>query len=58
MNTMTIIDRIQVVTFGALAALAAYGIIKGAWWHIGTLAICLTIVKASISDIKKEEEKA
>ena len=55
---MTIIDRIQVVAFGAMAVLAAYGIVKGAWWHIGTLAICLTVVKASIADIKKEEGKA
>ena len=46
------------VAFGAMAVLAAYGIVKGAWWHIGTLAICLTVVKASIADIKKEEGKA
>lgn len=50
------IDRLQVVGFGAMAALAAYGIITGAWWHIGTLAICLSIVKASINDIKEEEK--
>jgi len=50
------IDRLQVVGFGAMAALAAYGIITGAWWHIVTLAICLSIVKASINDIKEEEK--
>ena len=50
------IDRLQVVGFGAMSALAAYGIITGAWWHIGTLAICLAIVKASINDIKEEEQ--
>ena len=50
------IDRIQVVGFGALAAVAAYGIVaNGAWWHIGTLAICAAIIKASLDDIKKEE---
>lgn len=49
------IDRLQVVGFGAMAALAAYGIITGAWWHIGTLAISLAIVKASTNDIKEEE---
>ena len=50
------IDRIQVVGFGALAAVAAYGIVaNGAWWHIGTLAICAAIVKASLADIKQEE---
>lgn len=58
MNTMKTIDRIQVVAFGAMAVIAAYGIVKGAWWHIGTLAICLTVVKASMADIKKEEGKA
>ena len=50
------IDRIQVIGFGALAALAVYGILaNGAWWHIGTLAICAAIVKASLADIKQEE---
>ena len=50
------IDRIQVVGFGALAAVAAYGIIaNGAWWHIGTVAICAAIIKASLADIKQEE---
>ena len=51
------IDRIQVVGFGALAAVAAYGIVaNGAWWHIGTVAVCAAIVKASLADIKEEEE--
>jgi hypothetical protein len=50
------IDRIQVVGSGALAAVAAYGILaNGAWWHIGTVAICAAIIKASLADIKKEE---
>lgn len=50
------IDRIQVVGFGALAAVAAYGIVaNGAWWHIGTVAICAAIIKASLADIKQEE---
>lgn len=52
------IDRVQVVGFGAMAALCLYGIVAhGAWWHIVTLAICSTIVKASINDIKEEEGK-
>lgn len=51
------IDRLQVVGFGAMAALAAYGIATGAWWHIVTIAICIAIVKASINDIKEEEGK-
>ncbi len=49
------IDRVQVVGFGTMAALCLYGVITGAWWHIVTLAICITIVKASINDIKEEE---
>ena len=50
------IDRIQVVGFGALAVVAAFGVIaNGAWWHIGTVAICSAIVKASLADIKQEE---
>lgn len=50
------IDRIQVVGFGALAAVAVYGIIaNGAWWHIGTVAVCAAIIKASLADIKQEE---
>lgn len=49
------IDRLQVVGFGAMAGLAVYGIIHGAWWHIVTLAICIAMVKASIDDIKDEE---
>lgn len=51
------IDRSHVVCFGAMAALCLYGVITGAWWHIVTLAICLSIVKASINDIKEEEGK-
>lgn len=50
------IDRIQVVGFGAIAALSLYGIIaEGAWWHVVTLAISAAIVKASVIDIKEEE---
>ena len=50
------IDRIQVVGFGALAAVAVYGIVaNGAWWHIGTVAVCAAIIKASLADIKQEE---
>ena len=56
MTLISAIDRIQVVGFGALAAVAAYGIVaNGAWWHIGTVAICAAIVKASLADIKQEE---
>ena len=50
------IHRIQVVGFGSLAAVSVYGILaNGAWWHIGTLAICAAIIKASLADIKQEE---
>lgn len=55
LSIISTIDRLQVVGFGAMALLAVYGIIQGAWWHIVTLAICLAIVKASIDDIKDEE---
>ena len=56
MTLISAIDRIQVVGFGALAAVAAYGIVaNGAWWHIGTVAVCAAIVKASLADIKQEE---
>lgn len=52
------IDRIQVVGFGALAAVVVYGILaNGAWWHIGTVAVCAAIVKASLADIKAEEDE-
>lgn len=56
LSIISTIDRLQVVGFGAMAVLAVYGIITGAWWHIVTLAICLAIVKASIDDIKDEEK--
>lgn len=56
MTLISTIDRIHVVVFGALAAVAVYGILaNGAWWHIGTLAICAAIIKASLADIKQEE---
>ena len=51
-----IIDRIQACAFGSLALLAAYGVIfKGAWWHIGTVLICIAVAKASLADARKEK---
>lgn len=56
MTLISTIDRIQVVGFGALAVVAAFGVIaNGAWWHIGTVAVCAAIVKGSLADIKEEE---
>ena len=54
-NSMYTLDMIQAWVFGVLALVAAYGVIaKGAWWHIGTMVICVALVLALRADAKKE----
>ena len=56
MKTLKTFDKIFAWLFVALAISCAYGIvIKGAWWHVGTLAIAAGIAKALFVDAKKEE---
>lgn len=53
---MFILDVICAFIFGAMAGLAAYGaIFEGAWWHYGTMLICLAIATASWKDARKEK---
>lgn len=50
-NSMYTLDRIYAYAFGLMAGLAAYGaIFKGAWWHIGTAAICAVMAVALWKD--------
>jgi hypothetical protein len=39
--------------FFALFFAALVGIFGGAWWHIGTAAICYTVFKALRKEIKQ-----
>lgn len=52
------IDCVFAVLFFALFVAALVGIFGGAWWHIGTAAICYAVVKALRKDIKlcREED--
>ena len=57
-KSMYMLDKIYAYAFGLMAGLAAYGaIFKGAWWHIGTMLMCLAIAAASWEDAKKEKGK-
>ena len=52
---MKTLDKAQAVAFGLLGLGCIYGVIaKGAWWHIGTAAICAAMAvalwKAAIVD--------
>lgn len=50
-NLTYTIDRIEACAFAVLAALCIYGAIaKGAWWHIGTAAICIAMTVALCKD--------
>lgn len=41
------LNRIFSVLFAGLGLASIYGIVfKGAWWHVGTLAICWIMFKA------------
>jgi len=56
-NSMYLLDKIYAYVFGAMAGLAAYGaIFKGAWWHFGTMLMCLAIAAASWKDARKEKK--
>ena len=57
MKTQITIDTIFAVLFFALFVLALIGIFRGAWWHIGTAAICLIIFKAFRKEIKQCREE-
>ena len=54
-KSIVIIDKVFAALFAALGLAAAYGVvIKGAWWHIVTAAICTLLVFALLNDAKKE----
>ncbi len=57
-NLIYTLDKAQAVAFGLLGLGCIYGVIaKGAWWHIGTMLMCLAIAAASWEDAKKEKGK-
>ena len=46
-NLIYTIDMVLAFIFGVLAFACIYGAIaKGAWWHIGTAAICAAVAVA------------
>lgn len=50
------LDMIGAYGFGMMAALALYGVIAlGAWWHIGTMLMCVAVAKAELADARKEK---
>jgi len=54
---MKTLNKIFAWLFIALAVASACGILfKGAWWHIGTLAIAATMAKAIRTETKQQEE--
>ena len=53
MKTQITLDIIFAVLFLALFVAALVGIFGGAWWHIGTAAICYTIFAVLRKEIKQ-----
>lgn len=47
------INTIFAVLFAMVFVFALVGIFRGAWWHIGTAAICFIIFAA----LRKEDEQ-
>lgn len=46
-NLIYTIDMIEAGIFAVLGSVCIYGAIaKGAWWHIGTAAICIVMAVA------------
>lgn len=57
-NLTYTIDRIGACAFAALAALCIYGAIaKGAWWHIGTAAVCAVMAVTLAKDAIANEDE-
>ena len=57
MKTHITINTIFAALFFALFVAALVGVIRGAWWHIGTAAISYTIFVALRKEIKKCREE-
>lgn len=57
MKTQITIDIIFAVLFFAVFIAELVGIFGGAWWHIGTAAICYTIFAALRKEIKQCREE-
>ena len=53
MKTQITINTIFAVLFFALFVVALVGIFRGAWWNIGTAAICYTIFKTLRKETKQ-----
>ena len=53
MKTQITINTIFAALFFALFFAALVGIFGGAWWHIGTAAICYTVFAALRKEIKQ-----
>ena len=55
-NLIYINDMIWTFIFEGLAFACLYGAIaKGAWWHIGTAAICTVVALAHLKDAISNE---
>ena len=53
MKTQIIINTIFAVLFFALFVVALVGIIRGAWWHIGTAAVAWLMFRLFGKEIKQ-----
>ena len=55
-NSMYINDIIWVCIFTVVACICIYGAIaKGAWWHLGTAALCAVLAVAHWKDALKSK---
>ena len=54
-NLTYTIDMIEAGIFAVLGSVCIYGVVaKGAWWHIGTAALCAAVALALLKDAGKE----
>ena len=57
MKTQITIDTIFTTIFFALFVASLVAVFRGAWWHIGTAAICYTVFKALRKEVKSCQEQ-
>lgn len=49
-------DKVFGWVFGVLGVAALVGVCLGAWWHVGTLVMCVVMVWMLVAEIKKERK--
>lgn len=54
---LIVMDIVMACVFGVLGVVALAGVVLGAWWHIGTAAMCGGMVWMLVAEVRGERKR-